>query len=35
MPRIYTQVKPILAIALGILGLGFALLYRKEAHGRQ
>jgi hypothetical protein len=35
LPRIYTQVKPILAIALGILGLGFALLYRKEAHGRQ
>ena len=33
LPRIYTQVVPILAIALGILGLGFALLYRKEAHG--
>ncbi len=35
LPRLYTQVLPILAIALGILALGFALLYRKEAHGRQ
>jgi hypothetical protein len=33
MPRVFDQVKPILAIALGILGLGFALLYRKEANG--
>jgi hypothetical protein len=33
LPRIYTQAIPILAIAFGILGLGFALLYRKEAHG--
>jgi hypothetical protein len=35
LPRIYTEVKPILAIALGILALGFALLYRKEAQNRQ
>ena len=28
MPRLYTQVVPILGIALGILALGFALLYR-------
>jgi hypothetical protein len=35
LPRLYSQAAPILAIALGILGLGFALLYRKEAHGRQ
>ena len=35
LPRIYTQAIPILAIALGILGFGFALLYRKEAHGRR
>jgi hypothetical protein len=34
MPRVFGEVKPILAIALGILGLGFALLYRKEANGR-
>ena len=37
MPRIYTQAKTILAVALGILALGFALLYRKsekEAHER-
>jgi hypothetical protein len=33
MPRIYTQAKPILLIALGILGLGFALLYRKPQKG--
>jgi hypothetical protein len=33
MPRVFGEVKPILAIALGILGLGFALLYRKEASG--
>ena len=33
MPRVLGEVKPILAIALGILGLGFALLYRKEANG--
>jgi hypothetical protein len=33
MPRVLDQVKPILAIAFGILGLGFALLYRKEANG--
>jgi hypothetical protein len=29
MPRVYTQAKAILAVALGILALGFALLYRK------
>jgi hypothetical protein len=34
LPRIYTQVKPILAIAFAILALGFVLLYRKEALGR-
>jgi hypothetical protein len=34
MPRVFGEVKPILAIALGILGLGFALLYRKETNGR-
>lgn len=34
MPRVFNAVKPILAIALGILGLGFALLYRKEANER-
>jgi hypothetical protein len=34
MPRVLGEVKPILAIALGILGLGFALLYRKEDNGR-
>ena len=28
MPRLYGQVIPITAIALGILALGFALLYR-------
>ncbi|HEX3745986.1 MAG TPA: carboxypeptidase-like regulatory domain-containing protein [Bryobacteraceae bacterium] len=31
MPRLYDKTIPILAIAFGILGLGFALLYR--AHG--
>ncbi len=31
MPRLYTQAVPILGIALGILALGFALLYRKPA----
>ncbi len=31
MPRLYTQVVPIMGIALGILALGFALLYRKQA----
>jgi hypothetical protein len=30
MPRIYDQKYPILAIALGILALGFALLYRAQ-----
>ena len=30
MPRIYTQAKAILVVALGILALGFALLYRKN-----
>jgi 5-hydroxyisourate hydrolase-like protein (transthyretin family) len=35
LPRIYKQVIPIMAICLGILGLGFVLLYRKEEHGRQ
>jgi hypothetical protein len=34
LPRIYTRTTAILAIAFGILALGFALLYRKEAHGR-
>jgi hypothetical protein len=34
MPRVFGEVKPILAIALGILGLGFALLYRKDANER-
>ena len=34
MPRINGQAKTILAIALGILGLGFALLYRKETNER-
>ncbi len=29
--RIYSEAKPILATAVGILGLGFALLYRREA----
>lgn len=29
MPRLYTQAKAILVVALGILALGFALLYRK------
>ena len=31
MPRIYGQAKPILALALGILALGLALLYRASA----
>jgi len=31
MPRVYTQAKAILGVALGILALGFALLYRKGA----
>ena len=31
MPRLYNQVKPILALALGILALGFVLLYRTPA----
>ena len=31
MPRLYDKTIPILALALGILALGFALLYR--AHG--
>jgi hypothetical protein len=35
LPRIYTQKYMILAFAFGILALGFALLYRKEAHGGQ
>lgn len=39
MPRVYSQSKTILVLALGILGLGFALLYRasdtsKEPHER-
>jgi hypothetical protein len=33
MPRVLDEAKPILAIALGILALGFALLYRKEPNG--
>jgi hypothetical protein len=35
MPRLYTQTVPILGIAFGILGLGFALLYRKGAWAGQ
>lgn len=43
LPRIYTQVWPIMGAAFGILALGFVLLYRKgssafreeEAHGRR
>jgi hypothetical protein len=31
MPRLYSQAKVLIAVALGILGLGFALLYRKPA----
>ena len=31
MPRIYDKKIPILAVALGILALGFALLYRAPA----
>ncbi len=31
MPRVYTQVWPILGITLGILALGFVLLYRAHA----
>jgi hypothetical protein len=31
MPRLYNQVTPILALALGILALGFVLLYRSPA----
>ena len=35
MPRVYTQLWPILGITLGILALGFVLLYRsKEPHER-
>jgi hypothetical protein len=38
MPRLYSQAKLILALALGILALGFALLYRtpvpKESNER-
>jgi hypothetical protein len=33
MPRIYGQAKPILALALGILALGLALLYRAAPPG--
>ena len=33
LPRINSQTVPILALALGILGLGFALLYRAKADG--
>jgi hypothetical protein len=33
MPRVYTQAKAILGVALGILALGFALLYRKSQKG--
>ena len=32
MPRLYDKVIPILAIALGILALGFALLYRANGN---
>jgi len=31
MPRVYSQVAPILGLALGILALGFVLLYRTSA----
>jgi hypothetical protein len=34
MPRINGAIAPVLAIAFGILGLGFALLYRKDTHER-
>jgi len=30
MPRVFNQAKLILALALGILALGFAMLYRAE-----
>jgi len=33
MPRLYGQAKAIVGVALGILGLGFALLYRKGSEG--
>jgi hypothetical protein len=35
MPRVNNSAKTILVVALGILGLGFALLYRKESHERR
>jgi hypothetical protein len=35
MPRVNSKTVPILAAALGILALGFALLYRSEAAGTQ
>jgi hypothetical protein len=35
MPRVNTKTIPILAAALGILALGFALLYRSEAPAAQ
>jgi len=33
MPRVFGQAKPIIALALGILALGFALLYRAQSPG--
>jgi hypothetical protein len=33
MPRLYDKTIPILAVALGILALGFALLYRAQGNG--
>jgi hypothetical protein len=35
MPRVNTKTVPILAAALGILALGFALLYRAQAGGQE
>ena len=35
MPRVYSQAKLILALALGILALGFALLYRARTGARR
>ncbi len=34
MPRLYGKAGVIVAVSLGILALGFALLYRKESHER-
>jgi hypothetical protein len=34
MPRLHTQLTPILALAFGILALGFLLLYRTPVEGK-